>query len=348
MNKDNRLEHIISKINANQISKENASELLISLFTGTHDLKIQYNCLNILKNILTISKKNFAFLENLLISDEDPNIKCLAAEILIDKFPERSFDSLQWELEHEKSPIVLQKLFSIINHSTNQKITKLGHIINEWLSDFGQRLTLEPMEAKFILDLETLFAKKEDSINILSQDTYKFYSILSQLENNQYWFLIKENHLIELKFNYFKWKFLKNYRGKINSLKQYNDLDLLLSLLIQMKGEHKESIRIPTSISNLIYLEKLDISENNLKSLPSSIEKLKTLKILDLSLNRLKSIPECLFSLKNLKILDLSYNKLQTIPSSVKNLKKLAELNITGNKIKETPKIMKNIIRNDS
>jgi len=348
LNKDNRLEHLISKINANRISKENASEMLILLFTGTHDLKIQYNCLKILKDILIVSKKNFTFLENLLISDEDSNIKCLAAEILIEKFPERCLDSIQWELEHEKSPIVLQKLFSLINHSTNQKISKLEFNINEWLSDFGHKLKLEPNETKFILDLETLFAKKENSLNTLSQDTLKFYSFLSQLENNQHWFLVKENHLIELKFNYFKWKFLKEYHGKTDSLKKYKDLDLLLSLLIQMKGQNRESIKIPTSISNLIYLEKLDISENNLKSLPSSIDNLNSLKILDLSRNKLKSFPKALFSLKNLKKLDLSYNELQNIPSSLLSLKDLEEINITGNNIKETPKFRESIIRNDS
>jgi Leucine-rich repeat (LRR) protein len=348
LKRDNRLEHLISKINANRISKENASEVIISLFSGTNDLDFQYNCLKILKNILTISRKNFTFLENLLISDEDPNIKCMSAEILIEKFPEKCLDSLEWELEHEKSPIVLQKLFSLINHSTIQKINKLCFTVNEWLSDFGQRLKIEPSEAKFILDLETLFAKKGNALKNLSQDTYKFYSVLSQLENNQHWFLVKEHHLIELKFNYFKWKFLKEYHGKTESLKKYKDLDLLLSLLIQMKGEHRDSIQIPASISNLTYLEKLDISENNLKSLPSSMENLNSLIILDLSGNLFKSVPKALFSLKNLKKLDLSYNKLQKIPSSLINLKKLEEINITGNKIKESPELIKDIIKNDS
>lgn len=348
MNIQDKLLQILAKIDRNNMNKKESSQLLISLFQNSHDKNIQYECLRQLKRYIDVSNENFNFLENLLISDEDPYINTIAAELLIDNFPEKSTNSFKWIIHNNDSPILLNKVFTLISHSEHKKIKELRPIINEWYVGFGQKLKLHPDEVQFILDIETLFALKLDNSKRLTIEIIKFYHVLSELANHHPWFLIKEGHIRQLKFNFYKWKFLREYRGKAGSLKYYYDLNLLLSLLIQMRGNNRYAIQIPPSISHLTYLEKLDISENNLSHLPSTMKYLHSLTHLDLSHNNFNTIPSVLFSLKNVKDIDLRYNKIKSIPPSIKKIDTLEKINLKGNKIRSIPDSTKEIVIIDS
>lgn len=336
----NYTEKILSKIREKKISKNHGRTLLIDYFYNSEELNSRIRCLQALETILPINQKSFNFLENLLVSDENPKIRTYAANLLIDYFPNWSIDSFKWVIKNETSPLVLKELFYLIEAQSDPKVLTLKANINKWLNGFGRKLGIEPNESRFILDLEAIFAEKEKYPSPINKDTYSFYKFLQELNKSSNWFLIEDNHLIELKFNYIKWKYLKNYSGRRGVLKKYKDMDMLLSLLLKRELEERCSIQIPPSISSLKHLKKLGLSQNNLNALPASIKSLHSLKHLNLSQNNFYSIPESILSMKHLRYLDISCNNIETIPLKIQFLPNLEELRLEGNKFQSVPKFL--------
>ncbi|KAJ6756752.1 LEUCINE-RICH REPEAT-CONTAINING PROTEIN-RELATED [Salix purpurea] len=92
--------------------------------------------------------------------------------------------------------------------------------------------------------------------------------------------------------------------------------------------------QIDERLSNLTYLNKIDLSSNQLYgTIPESLGKLTRLKTLDLAYNQLSGkIPPTLGNLEALQTLDLSLNFLHhSIPPSLGNLKSLTTLYLSYN-----------------
>ncbi|CAA7018591.1 unnamed protein product [Microthlaspi erraticum] len=85
---------------------------------------------------------------------------------------------------------------------------------------------------------------------------------------------------------------------------------------------------IPSSIKNLVFLEKLDLENSiHLVNLPTSICKLKHLETLNLSgCTSLERFPDLSRKMKCLRFLDLSRTAIREIPSSISYLTALEEL----------------------
>lgn len=336
-------EKIERQVQKGLINEKIASELLISLFDKTKNPNIRMSYLNLFGKYLQKIPKNFEFLENILISDQNIQLRSNAAEILIQKFPEEAFESLKWVINNENSPILLQKLFSFIQKIKNKIIITLNEDVARWFESFGDKININSDEARFFLDIETLFSKKQITSK-LNDETYSFYKELQTIGEEGKWLLVKDDHIEELKFNFYKWKFLRRYPGQVSSLKKYRDLDLLLSLLIQMGLDTVNNIYLPASIGFLKKLKRIDLSQNYFNNLPESFSNLKKLEYLDLSYNRLNNIPEFFSNFKNLKYLDLRFNNIKKIPSFLKKLTNLNSLAIQGNKIKTIPRFLDSIL----
>lgn len=113
-----------------------------------------------------------------------------------------------------------------------------------------------------------------------------------------------------------------------------NDKVIAISLLFNnMEGE------IPTSINQLIHLEKLELSFNKIEgNLPNEIGELSKLKVLAFNGNNLiGEIPSSIGNLSTLTQLHLSSNQITgEIPSSVTQLEYLEILNVFDNKMTGT------------
>lgn len=85
---------------------------------------------------------------------------------------------------------------------------------------------------------------------------------------------------------------------------------------------------IPSSIKNLVLLEKLDLENSrHLKNLPTSICKLKHLETLNLSgCSSLDRFPDLSRRMKCLRFLDLSRTAIKELPSTISYLTALEEL----------------------
>ncbi len=90
---------------------------------------------------------------------------------------------------------------------------------------------------------------------------------------------------------------------------------------------------MPDSIGNLINLEELRLSHNQLESLPYSIGNLINLQRLDLYNNKLSSLPDSIGNLINLQKLYLEHNKLESLPTSILKIKQALVINHTGYQI---------------
>ncbi len=327
------IKNILSKVKENKISNLQGVTLLIEFFHKTANNQERFRCLQGLHEIIPITQKSFDFLENLLISDETAAIRTEAARIIITHFSDKAINALKWIIENENSPLVLEIVFKFILMGDKTNFQELQSEIRDWYNQFGRKLDIVPEESKFIFDIEALFAKVSNSSNILSEDTLTFYEFLREVNSPDRWLCVENGHIIKLKFNFIKWRYLKEYSGQRSELKKYRDLDMLLSVLLNKKSIESTSLDIPSSLSLLTYLKELDLSQNNLTDLPESLKALKSLKYLDLSHNRLKSIPKFLFFLEDLRYLDLSHNKIRMKPISFQSLGNVKEIKIEGNYI---------------
>jgi hypothetical protein len=337
------LEEIRQQVQNGGISKIRASELIISLFEGAQSHKARIEYLRTFRKYLQNDLKTFKLLENVLISDQNPRIRAEAAEILVQEFPERSIKSLKWVINKEKSPIVLQKLVSLVNKNLNSASADLQKYIDRRLEFFAEQLKINEKEAKFILDVEKIFADAK-IVSEIDDNTYEFYKGLQKLGINDSWLLVQNNQIVELKLNFYKWRFIRKYPGQLSSLKKYRDLDLLLSLLVQMGLESFNNTYLPSSIENLENLKKLDLSQNYFNTIPISLGRLKKLEYLDLSYNNLEAIPNFLSNLEILQHLDIRFNNIETIPEFLKDMTSLRSLRIIGNKIRNLPEFLEPII----
>ena len=91
------------------------------------------------------------------------------------------------------------------------------------------------------------------------------------------------------------------------------------------------------------HLVRLDLSDNQLKSIPESLSSLTELTCLELTFNQLESIPESIGRLTKLTHLDLKYNRLKSIPETLGSLTRLGELHLRGNRLESMPESLGNL-----
>ena len=90
---------------------------------------------------------------------------------------------------------------------------------------------------------------------------------------------------------------------------------------------------IPKEMGNLLKLEHLSLTKNNLEKLHGELTELNCLRTLNLRYNKVKSsgIPAELFQLEELSTLDLSHNNLKEVPEGLERAKALLVLNLSYN-----------------
>ncbi len=176
------------------------------------------------------------------------------------------------------------------------------------------------------------------------------------------------NSIQEIPDWFFQFNRLEHLSLRNNTLKE---LPTIVFTLQNVKYLNLADNQIPEItghyFKNLMNIEKVDISYNQLTSIPSdrleyskcrslsirgnklqkfpnAISDVHTLEKLNLSENKISSIDDDAFDgLENLIELDLSFNELTYLPTSLGKLKKLKRLNLSGNKISALPKEFENL-----
>ncbi|MEN3333014.1 MAG: internalin [Blastocatellia bacterium] len=94
---------------------------------------------------------------------------------------------------------------------------------------------------------------------------------------------------------------------------------------------------LPPAITKLTNLTSIDLGNNQLTSLPPEITKLTNLTSLRLGFNQLTSVPLEITKLINLTHLNLSYNHLMSVPPEITKLSNLTSLRLGSNHLKSLP-----------
>ena len=307
-------ETIYSGLKNKEINRNIAYDQLISLIEGSNNPKIRSESISVLTQLKVHDPNLFKIIESALLSDESPYVRKSAVNLIGHQFLKEGLDTLTWVVQHENSPLVLKAIFDLNLDLTDTRLKSLNKELGEYLAKIALVVGVISNEAKFILDLEALFAQNEENY-VLELTSYQFYKDLKDSKLGEFWLTIKNKHIESLSFNHFNWKYLKQNHDMFDSISNLQDPIVYLNILRKFHVGYNENFRIPKSISLLTKLRKLNLSKNNIIELPKSM-----------------------FLLSNLEYLDLSYNMLDEIPEEITNLKSLSTLRIQNNQISKIPK----------
>ncbi|MFX1276568.1 MAG: leucine-rich repeat domain-containing protein [Promethearchaeota archaeon] len=322
---------IFKDFKKNKIDKSYAAQLLIFIIENNNEIEVRLESIDILNKIKIKDKSVFLFLENSLISDNDDQIRILAARTLKALFEKKALGPFEWILNHEKSLQFLIPITSMISEIEDDMakailIDKIKNFQNAKFNDSIKNLT----KTNKIHDLST--NQLADIINNYFMIQY-IKETLTEFDYSVENGFITELNLSNINNNVFGWKILKNLTEVFKIFKELNKLDLKLT---KIGG-------LPTSLGNLSSLAYLDLSYNKFREIPNSIFKLQALKYLDLKYNNLTELSNSIGFLKLLEILDLRHNKLTLLPNSISNLTSLKVLDLHGNQLTKIPNSLENL-----
>jgi len=309
---------IFQDLKNKDLDKQSAIELLLTLVDNAENADTRIESLKTLNSINVDDEKTFRFLEQLLISDLDEDVRNLTCKVLQNHYNERALGPMIWALEHEGS---LKGLISIISTIAKIESPKSKSVLMSELRKLQKR------------QFNSLLKDLNDKGHISRTSTHELAEILI---NNYVISILKK------KFGYFKFKI--NKIGLISELdlsnlerfssgqnKLENFLESIFSLrtlrICDLRFNHLT--KIPEYFTSS--LEFLDLSYNKLVKLPD-LQNFAVINTLNLKSNRLRDLPNSIGSLSSLEVLNLRNNVLTHLPKSIKFLSSLRSLDLHGNK----------------
>jgi len=313
------------------LDKPFAIELLLTLIDNAENVETRIESVKILNNIQVDDDKTFKFLEHLLISDLNEEVRNLTILVLKNQYLDKALDPMVWALEHEGS---LKCLISII--------LTIGEINTE--------------EAKSVLIKKLKKLYKKESNYILKHLFEK--DVIKDIPNRELAEILINYYIISfLKITFGYFKFNNNNLGRITELdlsnvERYspglNKLENFLESILSLKALKKCDLRFNhlTKIPEILNesIEYLDLSYNRLVTLPDLHNFIKLIS-LNLKSNRLRNLPESIGSFTSLENLNLRNNMLTALPESINFLSSLKVLDLHGNKLNSITVNLSNSIR---
>jgi len=297
-----------------KLDKNQALSLLISLIDDIHDYDDRTRIMGIkfLELMKTKDEKIFNFLENLLISDLNEQIRGQAAQILIFSFPEKALKPIIWALKHDTADSCLIQIIKSIEKYSNKKLKSALKSIQ--YVNFKDSIFF-PSEFYPLINLNNKNIDNIGKVKNLESFTnlkklYLNYNLITEISGL--------DKLIELRSLHLQGNMIKKIEGLLH-LKNLESLYL-----------NNNEISIIEGINGLSNLKILMVFDNNISNI-QEVENLSNLEILNLRNNPISEI-KGLKKLTNLRRLDLSNNQISEI-KGLKNLKKLEFLDLSHNNI---------------
>ncbi len=320
-----------------KIDKERAFDLLISLINDDYGYEEKIRVLGIkyFGLIHPTSKKNYDFIENILISDLNDHMREHAAKVLIQNYPEKAIKPITWMLKSEKADNCLFSIIKSIEKSENNKL-KAVLKTKKYVSFEGN--IIFPIDSNTIINLNNKNIDDIEKIKNLGNltDLKKIYLNYNKIKSFKGLEKLKELKSLHLQGNMItkiddlfklkKLEFLYLNNNEILKIKGINALSNLKSLLI-----FDNQISVIENLENLSNLEVLNLRNNRISEI-KGLKSLSNLKRLDLSNNHISEI-KGLEKLTKLEFLDLSHNEIENI-KGLENLRRLKFLDLRNNKIK--------------
>jgi Leucine-rich repeat (LRR) protein len=311
----------------NIIDQRSAAEQIIYLFEKSEIHRERIECLEILCRVKLREEKIFNFLENLVITDVDENVRIVAANCLKNLFLEKAFLPIKWAYLHEISIFCLIAFISLIADIVIETCSSEVHLflLNQVkkIDNFQFRNSL-----KLNIDDEIILSLSDNKLATIIKN-YLLIKHFNKYSSN-FTFRVKLGLISGLNLESVN----KNASGWNIVKKSFDFIEIYESLLALDLKDNKIT-ELPASIGSLRKLRYLNLSYNDLKILPKSIGLLKNLNYLILSHNRIKDLPTSIRKLTVLKTLDLRHNNLNVIPPQLNNLNNLINLDLHGNQLSD-------------
>ncbi|KYQ94307.1 RasGEF domain-containing protein [Tieghemostelium lacteum] len=127
-----------------------------------------------------------------------------------------------------------------------------------------------------------------------------------------------------------------NNNNNNNNINQTLSDSNLSQVDLEYQLSYTHLVQLPTSIYQLVWIQKLVLTHHNIKTLSEDIGRLQQLQVLILENNRLISLPQAIGDLVNLKRLEIDNNLLTSL-CSLERLSKLEVLSVNNNKLTLLP-----------
>jgi Leucine-rich repeat (LRR) protein len=276
---------IFNQYQENKIDKSTAVKHLISIIEEYDNDDDRINSLRYLSQVELQSNEIYEFLEHLVLSDINENIREVAAGIIIKNYLEKGEKTLRWAIGNDKSVSVLLNILLELKGIENVLSKKLLSLMEESYShDYIVKFNHQNIKPEESLLLKLL--EMTSNIEIRLYDPYDLDGIFINF---------KEGYVNDLQIHYAK-------PPKLEFFKLFSRLKKLTIIgvgLRKIEGLENNS------------LEELDLSGNEITEL-SGLDKLPNLKSLNLSHNQIKELKN-LENLKSLEILDLRGNEINQV-----------------------------------
>jgi len=103
------------KLKINELGKEQASELLKSIYSSSNDHQERIQAIKLLAEFG--GNKNFEIIENALLGDENPYVRILAANLIGEYFEDQAIEPLKWALKDKSSYVFRNACEELIKKS---------------------------------------------------------------------------------------------------------------------------------------------------------------------------------------------------------------------------------------
>ncbi|MFX1316862.1 MAG: leucine-rich repeat domain-containing protein [Promethearchaeota archaeon] len=312
-------EIIYKQYENNELDKEVASKLLISIIENDRNEDNRVKSIEIIGRIGLKQHIIFELLENLLISDSNERVRSTTANVLFNNYQDKGIEVIKWALRHEQSPLCLEVFLKVIEKVNS---TFLNHFL---------KMELSSMQKKNSKIINCFY----DGLNLPNStdwliEIFLKCKILLFFGSNLWDFSIRDDEIVKIAISGLNVKKISDIIG----------LELLTKLeYLDLSGNNIMEIDLLEKFPKLQYL---NLENNQIREI-KGLSSLKNLVHVNLGYNKISKL-QGLGRLVNLAYLNLEGNQIHEL-NGLETLINLQELNLINNKIKQAkkPESLKNL-----
>lgn len=121
---------IYRKYEEREIDKSSALYYLKSILEHTEDITLKLDTIEVISIIKPEAQDYFDFLEHLLITEKNYQVRGLIAKVIIENYPKLAFKPIKWVLEREENELCLELISNAIIKSTDSHLKSLLDMVN--------------------------------------------------------------------------------------------------------------------------------------------------------------------------------------------------------------------------
>jgi hypothetical protein len=116
---------VFRKFEKREVDKSSALYYLKSILEHTEDVTLRLDTIAVIGIIKPETLDYFNFLEHLLITENNYQVRGLIAKVILENYPKIAFEPIKWILEREENDLCLELISNAIIKSTDSQLKSL-------------------------------------------------------------------------------------------------------------------------------------------------------------------------------------------------------------------------------